>query len=144
MPEEDVKLTQEIRDVDKRYKDLYTHVHELAVTYQACKNHFVLRSYGELKRMIKACTTDEVMQCVAQCRADQEAEEKGEAVSSAATETTARTSKSKLEMPSFIPFKLGSVRSINWISCFRYVSMFESNMYKVTININIIIYYNTL
>ena len=100
--EDDVKLTTQITDLEKRYKELYKHVHQLSVTYQTCKEHFAIQRYGDLKSMIKACITDEVMDNVAKYSAVQEPEEKGKVVSllkaakqlsSGASEVSARDGK---------------------------------------------------
>lgn len=65
LKEEDVELTRQIRETDRRYRDIYRNVQELSATYAQCKDHFALSRYGDLKDMIKSCVTDETLQNVA-------------------------------------------------------------------------------
>ncbi|XP_045214366.2 uncharacterized protein LOC123564687 [Mercenaria mercenaria] len=79
--EEDIELTTQVNDIERRYKEIYKAVHELDQTYQSCKENFALQRYGNLKDMIKACVTDEVMEKAARYSTAGAAEEKGKAVS---------------------------------------------------------------
>ncbi|XP_060589876.1 uncharacterized protein LOC132745059 [Ruditapes philippinarum] len=79
--EEDIELTTQVKDIERRYKDIYKAVHDLDHTYQSCKDNFALQRYGDLKAMIKACVTDEVMEKAARYSTAGGAEEKGKAIS---------------------------------------------------------------
>jgi hypothetical protein len=54
--EEDIELTTQVKDIERRYKDIYKAVHDLDHTYQSCKDNFALQRYGDLKAMIKGQT----------------------------------------------------------------------------------------
>ncbi|KAH3861125.1 uncharacterized protein LOC127865888 [Dreissena polymorpha] len=62
LKEEDVQLTKQVQDLERRYRELYKSVQQLSYTYDTCRDHFALQRYGDLKDMIKACITDEVME----------------------------------------------------------------------------------
>lgn len=79
--EEDIALTRQVNDVERRYKEIYKAVHNLDQRYQSCKGHFPLQRYRDLKSMIKACVTDEVMEKATRYSATSTTEEKGKAVS---------------------------------------------------------------
>lgn len=79
--DEDIELTRQVLDLERRYKDIYKAVHNLSVTYQSCKEHFAFQRYTDLKDMIKACVTDEVMQKAAKYSALNAPVEKGKVVS---------------------------------------------------------------
>ena len=66
LKDEDIKLTTEIKDVEKHYKDIYRKVQELSETYAHCKDHFALSRYGDLKDMVKACVTEDTLRSVAE------------------------------------------------------------------------------
>lgn len=71
-----IHLTRQIFDLEKRYLDIYQHVQALNRTYQDCKEHVPMLRYGELKRMIKACVTDELRHKAANYNAE-DPQEKG-------------------------------------------------------------------
>ncbi|WAQ95720.1 hypothetical protein MAR_028410 [Mya arenaria] len=79
LKEEDVALTKQVKEIEKCYQDVYKFVHQLDVAYQSCKEHFALRRYEELKDMIKACITDEVMGSAAKYSATNQPQETGKA-----------------------------------------------------------------
>lgn len=53
LKEEDIEITKQIHDLERRYKEIYKAVENLSQTYQSCKEHFAFQRYGDLKAMIK-------------------------------------------------------------------------------------------
>ena len=64
--EEDIEITGQVQDIERCYREIYQHVHELSESYALCKDHVVFSRYSDLKEMIKACVTEDTLRRVAE------------------------------------------------------------------------------
>lgn len=58
LKEEDVELTSQISDLQRRYSNIYKVVDNLSETYMSCRDHVALLRYGDLKDMIKGIVNE--------------------------------------------------------------------------------------